>query len=195
MAVVAVTGHRPDAFLISHYGPKSVKRIAEDMIFILKKQYREDLTLNLGGAIGADQWAGQACILLNIAYKLYLPFPPEVQSKYWSQEHKEELLRQINQAKELEIIDPLGKYHVSKYQERNKRMVDDADFVLAFWVGKRKGGTFNCIKYALKQSKFVYNALDENSFIDNRFVSLEDLKTGWTPSVVRGEINERKKNQ
>jgi len=185
---VAVTGHRPDSFLVSHYSPETVQRIAEDTIFVLQKQYKDDLILNLGGAIGADQWAGEACIALNVRYKLYLPFPPEVQSKFWSKEHREILERQMSKACGMEIIDPSGRYHVSKYQERNKRMVDDADFVLAFWVGRRKGGTFNYIKYALKESKFVYNALDENSFTDNRFVVNEDLTKGWRPPTLRGEI-------
>jgi hypothetical protein len=77
---------------------------------------------------------------------------------------------------------------VSKYQERNERMVDEADFLLAFWVGRRKGGTFNCMKYANRRSKLIFNALDENSFTDNRSIDKRDLIKGWTPPTLRGEI-------
>lgn len=181
ITTIAITGHRPDSFLQSHYSLETIKRLAEDTIFVLKKQYDGNLMFNVGGAIGTDQWAADACIALNIKYKIYLPFTPEVQSKFWSEEHKSVLRDQIMKANGLEIVDPTGKYHVSKYQERNKRMVDDANFVLAFWVGKRKGGTYNCIKYALKQSKLVYNALEEESIGENKFLVNDDIINGWTP--------------
>jgi len=64
-------------------------------------------------------------------------------------------------------------------------MVDCADFVVAFWVGKRRGGTFNTMKYALKQSKFVFNGLNEL-----RPVFSESLKLGWTPPTV-GKVDEK----
>jgi hypothetical protein len=78
----------------------------------------------------------------------------------------------------IDIMDLSGEYRPQQYQERNKKMVDDASFVVAFWVGKRRGGTFNAMKYALKQSKFVLNAMD-----GLRYVFAEDLKKGWTPPI------------
>ena len=62
-----------------------------------------------------------------------------------------------------------------------KYHLDDADFVVAFWVGKRRGGTFNTMRYALKKSKFVFNALNEL-----RPVFKDDRAKGWSPPTVRG---------
>jgi uncharacterized phage-like protein YoqJ len=41
------------------------------------------------------------------------------------------------------------------YQKRNEWMVDHAQMVIAVWDGS-SGGTANCVKYALKQGKRVW---------------------------------------
>jgi len=183
--IIAVTGHRPDAFLVSHYSPETIIRIASDTIHVFKREFGDDLLFNLGGAIGVDQWVGAACIEQNVRFRLYLPFPPEVQGKYWSDEQKTELSRQMQHAVGIDIIDPSGEYDMEKFQARNVKMIDEANIVVAFWVGKRRGGTFNAMKYSLGQSKFVFNAL-------NRLRPLfkEDLKRGWTPKTVRNNSDE-----
>lgn len=180
---IAITGHRPDSFLVSHCSPETIIRLASDVVCVFKREFQDELTFNLGGAVGVDQWVGMACIEHNVPYKLYLPFHPSIQAKYWNSEQRAELDRQMKHAAGIDIIQPDPKIPWSPrtYQERNIRMVDDADFVVAFWVGKRRGGTFNAMQYALKQSKFVFNALDKN-----RFVFKEDLKKGWTPPFIRG---------
>lgn len=186
MIKIAVTGHRPDAFLVSHYSPETIKRVVGDVVAAFKREHKEELVFNLGGALGIDQWAGAACIEQQVNYFLYLPFHPEVQAKFWTQEQKDELNRQLSKAAGLEMIEPKidAPYAVWNYQKRNEKMIDDADFVVAFWVGKRRGGTYNAIKYALQQSKFVLNGLDEL-----RPLFKEDLKKGWTPPTMR-ENNE-----
>jgi uncharacterized phage-like protein YoqJ len=49
-------------------------------------------------------------------------------------------------------LNGLGNYHPAKMQKRNEYMVDNSDFVIAVFDGEQKGGTFNCIKYALNQT-------------------------------------------
>jgi len=39
-------------------------------------------------------------------------------------------------------------------QKRNEWMVDHSDYVIAVWDGS-KGGTGNCVKYAIKQEKEI----------------------------------------
>lgn len=187
MIKIAVTGHRPDAFLVSHYLPETIQRAASDMVAVFKREHKEELMFNLGGAIGVDQWVGAACIEQNVPYVLYLPFHPDVQSKFWTPEQKNELNRQIKYAAGIDMIEPNidAPYAVYNYQKRNEKMIDEAHFVVAFWVGKRRGGTFNAIKYGLKKSKFVLNALD-----DLRPLFNEDVKKGWTPPAMRDSNNE-----
>lgn len=181
MVRVAVTGHRPDSFLVSHYDLETIKRVVSDVAVILKREYKDNLIFNLGGAVGIDQWMGQTCIQEEIPYVLYLPFAPSLHTKFWEQKDKDELNRQISCASGIDIVEPNEEAEVMiyNYQKRNERMVDNADFVLAFWVGKRKGGTYNTIKYGLKNAKFVLNGLNELKPIFK-----EDIKRGWTPKGI-----------
>ena len=180
MVKIAITGHRPDAFLVSHYREDTILRIADDTVWRLKKEYKGDLSFNLGGALGADLWSGSACIENNVNFTVYLPFHPKVHTKYWKDDQRLELNRQLQRASGIDIISPsLTEYNKENYFERNKKMVDQANFVVAFWVGKRRGGTFHAMNYALSNSKFVFNALD-----GLRPIFKEDLKEGWTPPTV-----------
>jgi uncharacterized phage-like protein YoqJ len=43
------------------------------------------------------------------------------------------------------------------YQERNEWMVNHADILIAVWTGKKKGGTYNCVKYAMKAGVEIYH--------------------------------------
>jgi uncharacterized phage-like protein YoqJ len=177
---ICVTGHRPDAFIVSHYDEEAVKALAESVVEGFKRKYGEKLSFNLGGAVGVDQWMGMAAIDHEVRFSLFLPFPPHIQSRFWKEGQRFELGRQIKCASEIFIADSSGKYDVSKYHERDKSMVDNCDFVLAFWVGRRRGGTFNTIRYALSKPKSVLNALN------NLHPVLEsDLESGWTPPHIR----------
>jgi uncharacterized phage-like protein YoqJ len=179
---IAISGHGPDSFLVSHYSPESIIRIASDIVCIFQREFGDELLFNLGGAIGTDQWVGKACIEQNIKYHIFLPFQPEVQAKYWNSNQRKELDKQLKYASGINISDLSGNYDPHLYQERNKKMIDAANILVAFWVGKRKGGTYNAMRYALSQSKFVFNALNEL-----RPIFSEDLKTGWSPPTVIGE--------
>jgi len=181
MIQVAITGHRPDSFLVSHYDPETIMRIADDTVWKLKKEYKDELCFNLGGALGADLWVGAACIKNDVRFRLYLPFHPKVQTAHWTTEQKMELNQQLQKAAGIDIMEPNPdiEYNVGRYFERNQKMVDDASFVIAFWVGKRRGGTFHAMKYALNNSKFVFNALD-----GLRPIFTEELENGWTPPTV-----------
>ena len=180
MARVCITGHRPDPFLVSHYQAEAVARLASDVACVLKREYGDELLFNLGGALGADQWMGAAAIEHNIKFGLFLPFLPQVQARFWTDEQRMELDRQLRAAARITIVDSSGEYDVAKYHERDRLMVDDAGFVVAFWVGRRRGGTFETMKYALSKSKFVFNALD-----GLRPVFKQDLETGWIPPHLR----------
>ena len=40
-------------------------------------------------------------------------------------------------------------------QKRNEYMVDNCDLLIACWSGVKKGGTYNCVKYAIKNNKRI----------------------------------------
>ena len=173
---ISITGHRPDEFLKSHYNFETVKRIIDDTVCVMKRTYGNELRFITGGAIGVDQWFAEACLDHSVQYEMYLPFLPKIQSKLWGDEDKALFNRLMKHSSGLTIIDPSGGYDSRGYQIRNIKMVDDSGFTIAFWVGRKSGGTFNCMKYALSQSKFVLHGLDGLKMIFN-----QDLKDGWRP--------------
>jgi uncharacterized phage-like protein YoqJ len=180
MTRICITGHRPDAFLVSHYDEGSVKRVADDIVCVMKREYGDGLSFNLGGAIGTDQWVGSACIENGVKFSLYLPFLPQIQARFWHPEQREELNRQLRHASRIVVADTQGKYDPARYHERDRMMVDEADFVIAFWVGRRRGGTYGTVQYALSKSMIVLNAMDEL-----RPVFSTALEEGWTPPHLR----------
>lgn len=173
---ITISGHRPDTFLQSHYPLGLAKEQISGVISGLYRQYNKGLMFNIGGALGADQWATQACIEQNIPFCLYLPFPFEKHTYYWEKDQKDELNYFLRRASQVHIISPEGSYNPQNYQVRNEAMVDNSMFLVAFWLGKRRGGTYNCMKYALEKSKFVANGFD-----DLRLLFSQDLEKGWTP--------------
>ena len=183
MITIAITGHLPDTFLISHYSHEEIKRNISDVVAIFKREHGDDLCFNIGGAQGADMWAGQACMEHNVKFHMFLPFAPETHCKYWEEDQIAEFKSQLARASGLDILSP-SDYNPDKesrhklYELRDKKMVDYANFVVAFWVGRKAGGTYNCMNYALKQSKFVFNALNEL-----KPVFKENLVSGWTPPI------------
>ena len=183
MITIAITGHLPDTFLISHYSHEEIKRRINDVVAIFKREHGDDLCFNLGGAQGADTWAAQACMDHNVKFHMFLPFPTEVHCKYWEEDQIAEFKTQLIRASGIDILDPSNSNKDNRhklYALRDKKMVDCANFVVAFWVGKKAGGTYNCMDYALEQSKFVFNALNEL-----KPVFKVDLQNGWSPERVK----------
>lgn len=78
-----------------------------------------------GGATGADTLAAKYAKNHNIKMSIFLP-------KFKT--------------------DKTIQYHPKYYLERNKQIVDESDYVLAFWDGKSKGTKYT-INYAKKQKK------------------------------------------
>lgn len=104
-----------------------------------------------GGAIGVDSFAAKYAMTNGIKYKLILPFPPEIMSKYWNDTQKKVLNDTIAKASSVTVLTQA--YNVSFYQKRNVAMVDAAHILIAFFDGS-SGGTNNCVKYA--QTKTGY---------------------------------------
>ena len=46
-------------------------------------------------------------------------------------------------------------YSATNMQLRNEYMIDNSDVLIAIWTGKRYGGTFNAIQYAIRKNKRI----------------------------------------
>ena len=145
--VVTGTGHRPqDIAAYTSQGLPALVEVAKEMI----EAFKATIVI-AGGAIGWDTALAAAALELEVPLVLALPFPG--QERRWRapdqalyQEHLDqaEAVVFISEETPGEDMDLL----VSYMEARNAFMVDHADLLLAFWSGKQKGGTANCIRYA-----------------------------------------------
>jgi uncharacterized phage-like protein YoqJ len=150
MKRIAFTGHRP-----KDLGGKTYLdfRAALDALGVGE---RRDLHFIVGGALGVDTWAAEYALSHKIPYTMITPFTSEVMGRFWPQLDRDLLAMYADRAAEYRVI-TTGPYDVGAYQQRNEAMVDTADVVFAVWTGKTMGGTANCIRYAQRMDKPIYN--------------------------------------
>ena len=154
--VVTGTGHRPqDIAAYTSKGFPALVDVAVQMIVASKA------TLVIaGGAIGWDTALAAATLLLGLPLVLAVPFPghegrwraPD-QTLYKEHAAQAEAVVFISEETPGNDMDAL----VSYMEARNAFMVDHSQLVLAFWSGKQKGGTANCVRYAKRVDVKIVN--------------------------------------
>lgn len=110
-----------------------------------------------GMALGADTLFAEAVLevkRMGFPVRLIAAVPFAGQESKWTAKAQTKFREILSQADHVEIVSQ-GAYAPNKMQIRNKWMVDRALPVLAVWDGRQSGGTWNCIKYALQQGKWV----------------------------------------
>jgi uncharacterized phage-like protein YoqJ len=151
--VIGGTGHRPDKL----YGYDMSNPKYRTMIDWVKKELvSEDCDEAICGmALGFDQIFGLAVIELKdegYDIKLHCAIPCLNYTKKW---YKQSDINRYNFI--LSRADVIKIVHEDEYKpwyldDRNKYVVDLSDKMLAAWNGS-KGGTYNCVKYAMKNNK------------------------------------------
>lgn len=149
MKIIAGTGHRPPK--IGGYklpNPKYNYICQQTEKILLTEQPDKVIS---GMALGFDSW------LANIAIKLGIPFiaavPFEGQERAWPMESQKVFHKLLDRAAEVVIVSE-GGYAAYKMQTRNTWMVDQCDKLIAIWDGS-KGGTSNCVDYAVSKNKEI----------------------------------------
>lgn len=170
---ISITGHRPGDLRDPAGRPIDLARPLVELFERARERARKQgatiIEIITGGALGVDQAVADAVARvratdLEFTWRsvIILPFPIEVQGARWVPEQRAELERLVAEADE--VVGPLSeKFAVWVLLQRNQAMVDRSDATVAFWSGKKSGGTFACIRYALEKAKpprKVYNALD-----------------------------------
>lgn len=141
---VAVTGHRPDKLgrEYSLKGPIS-KKLFDELSRLVDRL--EPRTLITGMALGVDMLFANVAVRKGIPFIAAVPF--EGQEKKWPLKSQNLYHKLLGYAKEVVIVSP-GGYKPWKMQARNEWMVNRCDVLIAVWDGS-KGGTFNCVEYAV----------------------------------------------
>lgn len=144
MTIAAISGHRPEKIKDFDW----VKEALKEAYLLLEVQ-----KVIQGMAAGVDLTAAKVAHEMGIPYVCARPWAGHTARDGW----KLTYASAIRNSEQVVDVDPSIKYPgVWAYQVRNKWMVDRADFVLAVWDGS-DGGTANCVRYAWKVGKDVFN--------------------------------------
>ena len=178
MYKIGIIGHNPEDFIDQDNATRSIDRVIEllfhqygrmnqsldnDGIFY---NHNTSLVLNILGNVGAGIWAGKACKKHGVKYHLFLPFPHETTSQFWYESQKAELNDLFLSSYETST-QSFDQDEGSAFDSANAALVDNSNFVVAFWEHKRIGKTFDAIKYALSTSKLVLDGMNDLKLITN----------------------------
>lgn len=167
---IAVTGHRPsklgDAYDLMH--PTNISIGITMRNFILAKAgYQaetnrfdtdEKVLLISGMALGVDTiWAMVALKLKDQfpgKFELECAIPCANHANRWKKVDQD---RHADIQRRADAVTMVSEEAYAPYlmQKRNEYMVDKADILLAVWDGT-KGGTGNCVKYAVKKGSTIF---------------------------------------
>jgi len=158
MIIVSGTGHRPPK--LGGYSDDvfwCLVDMAKDWLVRIQEELNDKVVEVVSGmALGWDQALAQAAIELGIP--LVAAIPCEGQESRWPPESRARYNSILSKATRVELVSK-GVYHPAKMQRRNEWMVDRGTHIAAVWDGSG-GGTRNCLRYADKQEKPVYNLWD-----------------------------------
>lgn len=141
---VSITGHRPEKIQDPLLVQKRLQEAYEDL-----SAYR----VIQGMAAGVDLIAAREAFLADIPFICAVPWRGHAPRKADANAYK----MALKHAEEVHYVDEAEDYPGPwVYQKRNEWMVDRADTVIAVWNGDEKGGTWNCVEYALRMKVPVY---------------------------------------
>lgn len=181
--VVSVTGHRPGKLFGYDIDSSKYniirKNIHNILNLILLDSYKANKNIGFrlinGGALGIDMIFAEESIKFKNQYK-YINIKCECAIPCLNQELKwprqsQERYNNILQNTDIKTVIFNGSYPGAWcMQTRNEYMVDQSDFIIAFYDGWSEGGTKNCVDYAEKQNKTVI-------YIDPKHTGLLDFSS------------------
>lgn len=154
----AFTGHRPTKFSFG-YNEDDQRCLAlkEQLTEIIEQLVNNGVcSFYSGMALGVDQWAAQAVLNLKAKYpqvRLIAVLPCESQANNWTWRQQDIYQNLLNKCDEIQII---GKYYTSHCMfQRNRRLVDQADHLIAVYDGCQGGGTTYTVNYARKKGRQI----------------------------------------
>jgi uncharacterized phage-like protein YoqJ len=151
---VCFTGHRDIDASAACFIPSALKNVLREAI--ARGAYR----FLAGGAMGFDTIAALCVLELKNEFphiKLELVLPCRNQAQRWNELNRSVYDMIFERADRVEYLHET--YTPSCMHDRNRRLVDKADLVVAYLVHSG-GGTAYTVAYALKQDKELLNLCD-----------------------------------
>ncbi len=154
----AFTGHRP------HKLPWRYNE-ADERCVALKSALTEHIVALVeagvtdfysGGADGVDCWAALVVLGLrkkNHVLRLHCILPFGGQADKWNQSAQERYHTILKEANSVEYVS--HEYYNGCMLDRNHRLVEATDLLLAVYNGERRGGTAATVRYAQKAGRKI----------------------------------------
>lgn len=154
----AFTGHRPYKLLWKY-------NEADERCVALKETLTKQITALIdagvtdfysGGADGVDCWAALIVLELkkrNPVLRLHSILPHEGQADKWNDFARERYHSILKQADTVEYVSHA--YYDGCMIDRNHRLVDSSDLLLAVYNGVRRSGTGATVNYARKMGREI----------------------------------------
>jgi uncharacterized phage-like protein YoqJ len=144
--ILGITGHRPPG-LGCDYGYNFEDIQYKKILNAITRKLKELKPTQIisGMALGADTYAVQAALQLDIGYIAAIPF--EGQENKWPMKAQDYYCHLLREADDVVIVSS-GGYSPDKMNIRNRWIVNNSNGLLAIWNGSTGSGTYNCIDYA-----------------------------------------------
>ena len=151
--ILGFTGHRP-ASLPGNYSERTNRALLSTADFVLA-QCKPEKVIS-GMALGWDTAVAQCAVNRGIDLIAAVPF--ESQSSKWHKTSQDRYQKLLDRASRIKIVSA-GGYSLQAMQLRNQWIVDRSERLMALWH-KGKGGTKNCMDYALATNRSTFNCWD-----------------------------------
>lgn len=151
MTIIAGTGHRPDK--LGGYSVEVSHRL-RDLARAAILRYEPGIVVS-GMALGWDLALAEAAVELGVPWWAAVPF--EGQEGIWPKASQRRYRQVLNQATRRFVLQgPLSEREEIRValDARNRWMVDHSSALFTLHNGSR-GGTHNCIEYALERKKLL----------------------------------------
>ena len=165
---VGITGHRPGRMKCLITAEEAARRAMDELT-----RRHPKMVVVTGGAMGFDHRIAQECVRRRVPFELVLPCQPELFTAYWTMEARMILAALCRRAVDVMVMHPdlmPGQVTPAVYHERNGAIVRQTDQLVAFWDGRRSGGTWWTIAHAIGAGKPVFNA-----FANFERIALEEV--------------------
>lgn len=152
VTLIGTTGHRPQS--MGGFGRESIARIfdlARNCVKKEKERHNGSLKFLTGMALGWDQAIGWACLEEEIPFAAVVPF--EGQELHWGEKDREEYWSLRNAAENVVVVGDTSGGVTSALMRRNVWIVDNSHRMTCCWNGKREGGTWQAVRYAIEKGK------------------------------------------
>lgn len=154
----AFTGHHPMRF---SFGDNEKDERCQALKQVMAQQIRFLIGSGVslfytGMALGADQWAAQIVLGMKPRFphvQLAAVLPCETQANKWSPEQREWYFDTLPLCDDVIML--RAHFTPECMLERNRYMVDHADYLLAVYDGAGKGGTACTVRYAREKRREI----------------------------------------